>query len=380
MTLILTLVRGAEAAHSPTLELVDGSCSIGRAANNDWVLPDIERHVSKRHCLVSSSTDGWQVEDVSTNGTFLNGDAAPIGQGQHHMLQDGDRLRIGPFEIAVHIAAPVEDPFAEAPPAFADAGRLAAPELPAVFGQVQPDHSPAIEDAFHAPRAMTALPDDWDIEPVAPPAQPAAAAVPEAGLLLASFLRGAGLPDAHLAAPEETMETLGRSFRALVSGLRQTLAARAAIKGEFRIGQTVIRSRGNNPLKFAANDDDALTVLLGSGRATDITPDMALAEVLRDIRLHELASVVAMQAATRALLARLDPAPLVHDVGSLLSVQRKARAWDAYAALHAATVQALADDFDSVFGKAFARAYEQAIAELAAAEQAAPHDKGNAAS
>ena len=36
--------------------------------------------------------------------------------------------------------------------------------------------------------------------------------------------------------------------------------------------------------------------------------------------------------------------------------------------LHARTVQALADDFDSVFGKAFARAYERALDEIAARE------------
>jgi predicted component of type VI protein secretion system len=39
---------------------------------------------------------------------------------------------------------------------------------------------------------------------------------------------------------------------------------------------------------------------------------------------------------------------------ALLPAQRKARAWDAYEALHARTVLALADDFDSVFGNAFA--------------------------
>lgn len=376
MTLVLTLVRGAEAVHSAALELADGNCSIGRAPDNDWVLPDPERHVSKRHCLILSGPDGWQVEDISTNGTFLNGDAVPIGQGQRRMLQEGDRLGIGPFEIAVHVSAPVEDPFAEAPPAFIEPRPLALPEMPSLFGKAQFDHTPAIEDAFHAPRAVAALPDDWDIEPIAPPAQTPIRATPETDSLLAIFLRGAGLPNARLGAPEEAMEALGRSFRALVSGLRQTLVARAAIKGEFRIGQTMIRSRGNNPLKFAANDDDALTALLGAGRAADMAPDVALAEALRDIRLHELASVAAMQAAARALLARLDPEPLIHDAGSLLSTPRKAHAWDAYAALHATTTKALADDFDSVFGKAFARAYEQALSELIA-DRAAPQNEGH---
>jgi predicted component of type VI protein secretion system len=50
---------------------------------------------------------------------------------------------------------------------------------------------------------------------------------------------------------------------------------------------------------------------------------------------------------------------------SLLPAQKKARAWDAFEALHARTVQALADDFDSVFGKAFARAYERSLRDVA---------------
>jgi predicted component of type VI protein secretion system len=46
--------------------------------------------------------------------------------------------------------------------------------------------------------------------------------------------------------------------------------------------------------------------------------------------------------------------------------QKKAKAWEAFGQLHRSVTQALSDDFDSVFGKAFARAYEQAIEKLSA--------------
>jgi type VI secretion system FHA domain protein len=170
------------------------------------------------------------------------------------------------------------------------------------------------------------------------------------------------------------MRSLGQAFRTLVSGLRSVLIARASIKSEFRIEQTMIRARGNNPLKFSAGDDDALAALLGTGRRTDMTASAAVADALKDIRLHELASMAAMQSAVRTLLSGLDPVKLraQADQGggmSLLPAQKKARAWDAFEALHTRTVQALADDFDSVFGKAFARAYEQALDEVAAREK-----------
>jgi type VI secretion system FHA domain protein len=153
------------------------------------------------------------------------------------------------------------------------------------------------------------------------------------------------------------------------------LIARASIKSEFRIEQTMIRARGNNPLKFAANDDDAVAALLGVGRHSDMAPATAVADALRDIRLHELASMAAMQTAIRALMQGFDPDRIRQDAEqgggktTLLPGQRKARAWDAYTALYTRTSQALSDDFDSVFGKAFARAYEEALDELNTSEK-----------
>ena len=160
----------------------------------------------------------------------------------------------------------------------------------------------------------------------------------------------------------------------MVSGLRGVLIARASIKSEFRIEQTMIRARGNNPLKFSAGDDDALSALLGTGRRVDMAPAAAVADALSDIRLHELASMAAMQSAVRALMEGLDPAKLraaADQAGGMtvLPAQRKARAWDAFEALHTKTTQALSDDFDSVFGKAFARAYERAMDDISAKER-----------
>jgi type VI secretion system FHA domain protein len=209
--------------------------------------------------------------------------------------------------------------------------------------------------------------------PVRPP--PAAAPQPAAddSALLAAFLEGIGLHDAQPKDPAATMLALGKAFRNLVVGLRAVLVARAQIKAEFRIEQTMIQARGNNPLKFAAGDDDALEALLGTGRRTDMTPQEAVADALRDIRLHELASMAAMQTAVRTLLEGLDPTKLraqAEQSGmALLPAQKKARAWDTYEALHARTVQALTDDFDSVFGKAFARAYERSLQEVSMKER-----------
>jgi type VI secretion system FHA domain protein len=431
MSLTLTVLRCPDNVAPETRHVAGGEFTIGRAPECDWILPDPDRHLSKRHCILAFRSGRWQLADVSTNGTYLNRDAEPIGRGGVRDLDSGDRLRFGAYEIEIRIdqsdagsaraavesrprAGGRENPFDDDP--LISPHDRAAPfdahnaSLPSDFDSlgpdleardfvepVQADHSPSIEDAFRPPRSPPALlPDDWDAEftprpsatpqrashqqqesqqrsPPQPRIEPTPAAPPvrapsEDHGLLDAFLRGAGLPDARPDDPVAMMEALGRAFRATVAGLRETLIARAAIKGEFRIEQTLIRARGNNPLKFAAGDDDALGALLGVGRRTDMAPAEAVADALRSLREHELASLAAMQSAARSLLASLNPA-LVRGraeqsgVPLLASVQ-KARAWDAFEALYARTVLALSDDFDSVFGRAFARAYEQALCEM----------------
>lgn len=507
MTLTLTVLRCPDAVYPETRHVTGGELRIGRGPDNDWVMADPERHLSKRHCIIAFHQGGWAVADISTNGTFVNDAAAPLGHGTIRELHSGDRIRIGTYEIEAQIApaayapagqedyfapsgglplsgngpAPLDDPFTDAlfgapspntgkpvqqndvfmehafgtaDPLFGALPQSAPVILPDDFSQSAPahdfieppaiaDHLPAFGDAFAPPASRVSLPDDddWDLSPIAPPpAQPAPLAasepvpvpVPEAASamplaqhthisdfvsdtpaafgteptqsnpfieptdnaqrlaatphtpaipahaptapaesdLMSAFLAGAGLSDMPAPAdPQALMGEIGATFRAMVSGLRQALIARATIKGEFRIEQTMIRARGNNPLKFSAHDDDALCALLGLGRRVDMRPDVAVGETLRDMRLHELATMAAMQDAVRALMARLDPVRLrasAEEAGgmALLPAQKKARAFDSFEKEYKTVTNGLADNFDAVFGQAFARAYETALQDI----------------
>jgi type VI secretion system protein ImpI/type VI secretion system protein len=455
MTLTLSVLRCPDAAPPETRSIEGGEFRIGRGPDNDWVLTDPDRVLSKRHCVIAWRSGAWQIADTSTNGTFVNQDPEPLGAGRVHALTDGDRIRLGSYEIEARLvergfgetgygggfgAAPAtrpdpfadpfgEDPFAKpaAPAAapesdewFGGGNSISMPDnfagLPdddALFGPAPvPDHSPAQNDVFRpAPMAPKLLPDDWDLglepgtsattsgpswtapasapppppppidiqqppsppPPAAPePPAPAPAGAPS-GDLLRVFLEAAGLDGLPPPAdPDLLMRRLAGLFRAMVGGLRQVMIARAAIKGEFRIEQTMIRARGNNPLKFSADDDDAMAALIGLGRRTsDLQAEEAVRDALRDIRLHEIAVMSGMQAAVRAMFARLDPAPLRAEAESaraVLPAQRKARAFEAYEALYGQLSAALADDFDNVFGKTFARAYERALSDAEASE------------
>jgi type VI secretion system FHA domain protein len=277
-----------------------------------------------------------------------------------------------------------------------------APNPEPFSGPTDSDHAPALQSAFRPPGPVAIIPDDWDVDlPAAAPRpqparpqpaerppedaapapakserrSPAPVAAPPAeaaddGAVMAAFLRGVALSDAKLTDPEKTLERIGAAVRASVTGLRQTLMARASIKDEFRIEQTMIRPSGNNPLKFSLDDDDALATLLGIGRRGGMPADEAIAEAFDDLRMHELATISAMQEAVRVLLAQFAPEIIEQKAGGgglqIHPAQKKAKAWDAFGQLHKSVTQALSDDFDSVFGKAFARAYEQAIEKLTA--------------
>ncbi|WP_144299543.1 type VI secretion system-associated FHA domain protein TagH [Elioraea rosea] len=471
MELILSVVRCPDAAVPATRRVTGGEITIGRGETADWVLADPNRHLSKNHCTIAFRSGRWTVTDLSTNGTFLDRSAEPIGRGGTAPLRDGSRLTLGEYEIEVRIeeraqpgagaganpfaddpfAPPAQppapfqndpfgrDPFAVEPPSRPVStdpfGGLGGPQggggptLPDDYDPLadiqggdrlsdpswttsgsRPDHTPAASDAFVPPVVKTAIPDDWDLdlpqaapapsaqpepapshqareegfgshEPPPPPPrpavpepathapQPAAAPAAQGGEeLLTAFLKGAGLPDLvrrSTVPPEELMRGLGAAFRAFVEGLREVLITRASIKSEFRIEQTIIAARGNNPLKFSPSVEDALAAMLGESRGAFMDAETAVRDSLDDIKHHELATMQAIQAGLRAVLAEIEPGKLREEAEaqgglSLVPAQRRARAFDLFEQRFAALLRDADSSTDGTFARAFARAYEAA--------------------
>jgi type VI secretion system protein ImpI/type VI secretion system protein len=235
MTLTLSILRCPDSAVPETRQVGGGEYRIGRGPDNDWVLPDPNRVLSKHHCSLEFRGGFWQVRDLSTNGTFLNNSPDPIGKDQVRPLSDGDRLRLGPFEIEARIAPevaqgayvpppvqpyvpppsaaygagyaqqtpsgwvpppdPLRDPMAPPPPG-ADifsaplpglgpatptptSQGVAGPILPADFDPLadplpMPDHAPLTSDAFLVPKPAAnpdILPEDWNLGPAPAPAR-----------------------------------------------------------------------------------------------------------------------------------------------------------------------------------------------------------------
>ena len=78
---------------------------IGRGDECDWVLPDPERTLSKRHCEVAFQGAVFVLRDTSTNGVFVNGAAEPLGRGNAVVLKHGDSFRAAAFGFRVEVLA-----------------------------------------------------------------------------------------------------------------------------------------------------------------------------------------------------------------------------------------------------------------------------------
>ena len=77
--------------------------TVGRAPGNDWILPDPRRVVSGHHFEVQFHSGKYWLIDTSTNGVFINDADDPASDTGRVELNDGDRLRVGDYDILVSL-------------------------------------------------------------------------------------------------------------------------------------------------------------------------------------------------------------------------------------------------------------------------------------
>ena len=241
---------------------------------------------------------------------------------------------------------------------------LGGPLEPALRATPEPDIEPQ-EQAKPQP--------DPPAEP-APVAAPQPAAGPVSGsdaALARQFLSAAGVDHSRIEDSElgPIMERTGIAFRTLVEGAREVLMARASIKDELRLGQTMISPDGNNPIKFSISGQQAVEAMIKPTVAGYQAADKAAAEAMMDIKAHEVAMMSGMESAIKTLLSRFDPAELatrIEDSGRLggLLKGKKAQYWDVFEKLYKQLSEDAEEDFNTLFGKEFAKAYKDQLQKL----------------
>jgi type VI secretion system protein len=82
--------------------------TIGRAPDNDWILPDPKRVLSGHHCEIEYRSGVFWLKDTSTNGVYVNDGEEPAFTIGPIELQDGDRLRMGDYEVLVSLDSRID--------------------------------------------------------------------------------------------------------------------------------------------------------------------------------------------------------------------------------------------------------------------------------
>ncbi|KQP35431.1 type VI secretion system-associated FHA domain protein TagH [Pseudorhodoferax sp. Leaf274] len=290
-------------------------------------------------------------------------------------------------------AAPSPAPAPAPMPASAPAAALPAGAVLS-WGQEQADTSHTVivparraaADPLAPPAPAPAAPEPWP-EP-APAATPGPAATPVAApaaaaghtpaaqdgdtaALLAAFREGLAVPGLSIdRLTPELMRLVGQLMHSCAAGTVDLLVARAALKREVRAEATMIVARENNPLKFSPTADAALQHLLSPPTRGFMPAAQAMDDAFDDLRAHQFGFVAGMRAALAGMLERFDPAELEgrltqrSGLMSLLPGSRKARMWEVFTEHYAQISAEAEDDFHSLFGKAFLKAYEEHIDQL----------------
>jgi type VI secretion system protein len=504
MELVLTIIAAPPQTNllGQSQTFAAAGASFGRAADNTWVLPDPDRVVSSRHATLAFQNGQYTVIDHSTNGTFINGAAKALGQGNSAVLNNGDVVTIGPFQLQAILRAGAAKPAIDLGASFLDeikldrgaapapaAAPIAAPAaggglddldrwlepaapaaaapawgsnpgggnaLPMVEASAetdplallnrnagtddwltpaagqsqgdqdwwrdsQPDNAPLHQHAMAMPQPKPAAPDTVNIDdllglapapaaaptPVAPPpaftppapapraditapkpvapapVQPATAmAAPPAPAPVATTTAPGDLAyelAARLGLANLSPEQLAQLPAEVAAVLRETsarlmdiLRARSSIKNELRLERTMIGATENNPLKFSARPEDALTYMFEDRGGAFLRGEAAIRDSFDDLADHQVAVLAGMRAAYTAMLAEFNPAQLEQRFGpgggGVLG-NRKARNWEAYQEYYARLSADAESAYSRLFGEVFARAYETQINELKGARR-----------
>ncbi len=342
---------------------------IGRHTSNDWVLRDPERYVSGRHAEIEHRGGTWLLRDTSTNGTFVNGSDDALGPDRPHSLSNGDRFRIGEYEIEVEITGGNDFPAQESAP-VSESDLDSSFEVKNFISTGRRERE-AQAPVAPRPRAEAAAP-----RTVPPAPQATAAAAPasrgredqELWPGLVALCKGAGIDP--IALPAEVrgvaLAQAGQLLRESLVGFAELARTRADFASEFGISSGARRRDATGAFARIAAVEQVLEMMLaGRGPGDARAVDEIRAQFAR-ARQHEVAMTAALREALAAVFEKLNPEALEEQLGrraqGVAGAELQARLWNRYLELFRATVQSGDVGLPAVFLVAFARAYESIAA------------------
>ena len=317
-------------------QLETGQLTIGRGAEAGWRLDDAENLLSRSHCSIGVAGGIVTLTDLSTNGVFIGGRQDRTRPREPVIVPPGETLKLGGYLIVVESdnAAPIS---AARTPRQAD-----------------------------APFLRVCEPSEPPVAAAGAPADPVGHGGHDNGALLEAFCNAAHLDSSAFADedPYVIMQRLGAVYQQMVIGLTAVMTERTAVKADYLMDHTSIRTTGNNPFRWANPQRIALD-LLRDGQNGFVSGPRAVEASFGDIKKHMLCIFAGLKSALDATLdtlspdvieARLPPPGLFRD-------QSRA-AWSLYVETHQAFQAETQEDPDGLVNREFRLGYARRLNEL----------------
>ncbi len=180
---------------------------------------------------------------------------------------------------------------------------------------------------------------------------------------LTPLMRGLGqslqLQDTQQA--HDMLEEMGKTVRAMVEGLLQLQTDQAALADKH------LRPIEDNPLRLGLDYDETLAVMFAEQKSpVHLTAPAAVAESLRNVRIHHVANQQAIGAALDSILQAFSPEALIgrfehYRRTGAPGVADEGWAWNMYQHYYRELTSARQQGFDKLFHQVYAQAYDQAV-------------------
>lgn len=401
---------------------VDGG-TIGRSADNDWVLPDPLRYVSAHHARVQFRNGRYHLQDLSTNGVFVNDETEPVSRRnpEGYPLRNGDMVRIGDYQVIVALDADADQPRSDLGASGASAvptsihalhtyGRAAQTDIGAMLNldDLLVPESPTGEEllpvnaygqavlqapvrslAAARPAVQNADPDEASlarrVEQLAKaarkdisngvnnaPAAPNGAQLFDVTTGLQVFCRGAGIDSDKLSADAQTrfLHLAGQLFREALLGFKELDRARGDSRNRFRIELPPPEPDDPRPSLSRSTVEELLLGLFTRHENRSLDAVQWLRETINEAKTHEAATEKATRAAFVEFLDRLDPAELEARFeraarrGKARSADKE-QYWEMFTTFYRNLIEMPADHLPHTFVEAFAAAYREYLKKAA---------------
>ena len=399
--------------------------SIGRSAENDWVLPDDMRYVSGRHARIVYHNGRYLLQDTSSNGTYVNDNEKPLGGQNPHALKSGDIVRIGEYHLQVQIDSATDFSLDDSalykrssgstsmrrrvPPADLGASLrlenlleasndISSDELKPVnaFGQAVSSRTRALGHTQDLPKEPATNPElEVDSEAVARriarlaraaektqrekiaqqpvtaplPSPPAAAAPPDPPAVnttpgLQAFCRGAGIGAETLPvdAHARMLHLAGQLLRESLLGLKESNRTQQDQRDQLRATYEKEQHTGMVPSLERHSVEELIQDLLKAHDSRRFDAVQWLRSSFQAGRRHEDAVMRAMFAAFIDFIGRLDPRDLATRFER--SARRKTMGnWELYGEFYRSLCETPPGTLPHIFVETFAQSYDQVARE-----------------